>query len=66
MSRREALQTLGLAGLGMALLSGLCGLPLGRLQRAPKILGACLLAVGALSVSAGSWWGFTAAERLLR
>jgi hypothetical protein len=49
---------------GMALLSALCGVPLARLQRAPKLLAACLLAVGVLSVSAGAWWGFSAAERL--
>ena len=60
---------IGLFGLGsvvgMALLTGLCGLPLGRLQQAPKVFAACLLGVGVLSVSAGSWWGFVAASRLL-
>lgn len=49
---------------GMALLSGLCGVPLARLQRAPKMMAACLLATGLLSVSAGAWWGLSAAERL--
>jgi len=49
---------------GMGLLSGLCGVPLARLQRAPRLMAACLLGVGVFSVSAGSWWGFSAAERL--
>lgn len=51
---------------GMALLSALCGVPLARLQRAPKLMAACLLGVGVLSVSAGAWWGISAAERLFR
>ena len=49
---------------GMTLLSALCGLPLAKLQRAPKLMAACLLGVGVLSVSAGAWWGLSAAERL--
>ena len=49
---------------GMSLLSALCGVPLARLQRAPKLMAACLLGVGVLSVSAGAWWGLTAAQRL--
>ncbi len=49
---------------GMAMLSALCGVPLAALQRAPKRMAACLLGVGILSVSAGAWWGLTAAERL--
>jgi ABC-type nickel/cobalt efflux system permease component RcnA len=49
---------------GMAMLSALCGLPLAKLQRAPKRMAACLLGVGVISVSAGAWWGFSAAERL--
>jgi ABC-type nickel/cobalt efflux system permease component RcnA len=50
---------------GMATLTGLFGVPLGRLQKAPKVLAACLLAVGVLSVAAGAWWGVVAANRLL-
>lgn len=49
---------------GMAMLSGLCGVPLARLQRAPRLMAACLLAIGLLSVGAGAWWGLSAAERL--
>ena len=59
---------IGLFGLGsvvgMALLTGLFGLPLGRLQRTPKVLAACLLAVGVVSVVAGGLWGLAALERL--
>ncbi len=50
---------------GMAMLSALCGFPLARLQRAPRVMAALLLAVGILSVGAGAWWGIRAAERLL-
>ena len=42
----------------------LCCLPLRRLQHAPKVLAACLLAVGTLSFSTGAGWGLTAAQRL--
>ncbi len=60
---------IGLFGLGsvvgMALLTGLFGLPLGRLQRAPRVLAGCLGGVGVLSVGAGAWWGGCAVERLL-
>ena len=50
---------------GMTLLTAACGVPLARLQRAPRVLTACLLAVGLVSIAAGGWWGFSAAERLL-
>lgn len=50
---------------GMAALTALCGVPLARLRRAPKLMTACLLGVGVLSVGAGAWWGLSAAERLL-
>jgi len=49
---------------GMSMLSALCGFPLARLQRAPRMMAALLLAVGILSVGAGAWWGISAAERL--
>ena len=50
---------------GMAMLTALCGVPLARLQRAPKLMTGFLLAAGVLSVSVGAWWGVNAAERLL-
>lgn len=50
---------------GMAMLSALWGAPLAKLQRAPKMMAACLLGVGIVSVSSGAWWAFNAAERLL-
>jgi hypothetical protein len=49
---------------GMAVLSALCGMPLARLQRAPKQMAALLLGIGMLSLGTGAWWGLTAAGRL--
>ncbi len=49
---------------GMAMLSALCGVPLAKLQRAPRLMAACLLGIGVLSVCTGAWWTLGAAERL--
>lgn len=50
---------------GMAMLTALFGMPLAQLRKAPRLMALCLLVVGVLSVGAGAWWGFSAAERLL-
>lgn len=51
--------------LGMALISGVAGVPLERLARRPKAQSALLGAVGALSLVVGVCWGAMAIGRLL-
>lgn len=49
---------------GMALLTGLFGLPLGKLKQSPRVFAVCSLLVGLVSVGAGAWWSLGAAQRL--
>lgn len=51
--------------LGMAMLTGLVGVPLGRLARAPRLASRLLGAAGLLSVGVGTFWGVEAGARLL-
>lgn len=65
----ERLTTLALFGLGsvlgMALLTGVLGVPLARLARSPKLAAAALGVVGLVSSTFGVWWGVEASRRLL-
>jgi hypothetical protein len=49
---------------GMALLTGLAGVPLMRLARVPRVAAGLLAVAGALSVAVGGWWGAVSVERL--
>ena len=51
---------------GMALLTGLAGVPLMRLARAPRAAAALLLLSGAISTGVGAWWGALAMGHLLQ
>ncbi|MFZ5444438.1 MAG: urease accessory protein [Myxococcota bacterium] len=42
---------------GMALLTGLAGLPLARLARSPRLATALLFVTGVVSTGIGAWWG---------
>ncbi|HEY0882318.1 MAG TPA: hypothetical protein VGD87_12335 [Archangium sp.] len=48
---------------GMSALTGLAGLPLMKLARAPKFAAAMLMVTGVLSTAVGAWWGFSALAR---
>ncbi|MBL8920347.1 MAG: hypothetical protein JNJ54_15880 [Myxococcaceae bacterium] len=50
---------------GMALLTGLAGLPLMRLARSPRVAVGLLSMAGVLSVSVGLWWGVASVRQLL-
>ena len=50
--------------LGMALLTGLAGVPLLRLARAPKVAAGLLGATGLLSITVGLWWAATSVRQL--
>ncbi len=50
---------------GMALLTGLLGVPLMRLTRVPKVAASLLAVTGTLSVGVGLFWGVVSLERLL-
>ncbi|GMU60983.1 MAG: hypothetical protein AMXMBFR34_27460 [Myxococcaceae bacterium] len=49
---------------GMALLTGLAGVPLMRVARAPRAAAALLGVAGALSVGVGAFWAFASAREL--
>ncbi len=67
-SSSERLAYIGLFGggsvVGMALLTGLAGVPLMRLARVPRAAAGLLAVAGALSVAVGGWWGAVSVERL--
>jgi high-affinity nickel-transport protein len=50
--------------LGMALLTGLAGVPLLRLSRTPRLAAALLGVAGLLSTGIGLWWGALASQQL--
>lgn len=50
---------------GMALLTGLAGVPLMRLARTPRLATSLLLAAGVVSTGVGAWWGLASGARLL-
>ncbi len=50
---------------GMGLLTGLAGVPLMRLARAPRLSAGLLLVTGLLSTGIGAWWGVTSLSHLL-
>jgi hypothetical protein len=50
---------------GMALLSGVVGIPLKGLARAPRLASGLLLLTGLLSTAVGSVWGYQSSARLL-
>ena len=50
---------------GMSLLTGLAGVPLMKLARAPKLAAALLLFTGSVSTATGAWWGWGAVQSLL-
>lgn len=50
---------------GMALLTGLAGVPLMRLARAPRVAAGLLAVAGLLSVGVGLWWGVASMQHLL-
>lgn len=50
---------------GMALLTGLAGLPLLRASRKPQTAAAILAIAGVASVVVGLWWGFASGRELL-
>ena len=49
---------------GMALLTGLAGVPLMRLVRAPRLAAGVLATSGLLSIGVGLFWGLTSAQQL--
>lgn len=49
---------------GMALLTGLAGVPLMRLVRAPRLAAGVLAMSGLLSIGIGLWWGLSSAQQL--
>ena len=49
---------------GMALLTGLAGVPLMRLVRAPRLAAGVLAMSGLLSIGVGLWWGLSSAQQL--
>lgn len=49
---------------GMALLTGLAGIPIMRLTRAPRLAAALMLGTGFLSTGIGTWWGVNAWQQL--
>lgn len=49
---------------GMALLTGLAGLPLMRLARVPRLATGVLALSGLLSVGVGLWWGLASVQQL--
>ena len=51
--------------LGMALLTGVAGVPLRRLGSHPRAAAMLLSVTGAVSVAVGGWWGVLSASRLL-
>lgn len=50
---------------GMALLTGLAGLPLMRIARAPRLASGLLLFTGLVSTAIGAWWGYASGVALL-
>ena len=50
---------------GMSLLTGLAGVPLMKLARAPRLAAALLLFTGFVSTAIGAWWGWGAMKQLL-
>jgi hypothetical protein len=50
---------------GMSLLTGLAGVPLMKLARAPRLAAGLLLVTGLISTSIGAWWGWAAMNQLL-
>jgi len=50
---------------GMALLTGLAGLPLMRVARSPRLASMLLGVTGCVSSLVGLWWGFDSGARLL-
>lgn len=65
----ERLSYIALFGIGsvvgMSLLTGLAGVPMMRLARAPRLAAALLLFIGMFSTGVGAWWGWTALQPLL-
>lgn len=49
---------------GMAMLTGLAGVPLMKLARSPRAMAALLLVTGMVSVVVGAWWGVESVSRL--
>lgn len=49
---------------GMAMLTGLAGVPLMRLARSPRATAALLLMTGVASMVIGTWWGVESLSRL--
>jgi hypothetical protein len=47
---------------GMSLLTGVAGVPLMRMARAPKVAAGVLMVTGVMSMVIGAWWGFGAAS----
>lgn len=50
---------------GMSLLTGLAGVPMMKLARAPRLAAGLLLATGLMSTGIGAWWGVSAVQGLL-
>jgi high-affinity nickel-transport protein len=50
---------------GMALLTGLAGVPLMKVSRMPKVATALLLVTGLVSTGIGAWWGVASLQSLL-
>ena len=50
---------------GMGALTGLAGVPLSRVARAPRIASGLLAVAGVVSLVIGTWWGYSSAARLL-
>lgn len=50
---------------GMSLLTGLAGVPVRRLARAPRLAASLLLCAGLVSTGIGIWWGWSAASHLV-
>lgn len=50
---------------GMALLTGLAGVPLMRLARSPRVAAGLLTVAGLLSVGVGLWWGAVSVRQLM-
>lgn len=48
------------SALGMALLTGLLGLPLGAAARSPRLARRVAIVTGSLSAAVGAWWGAAA------
>lgn len=49
---------------GMSLLTGLAGVPMMRVAKAPRLAAALLLVTGVVSTSVGAWWGWSALQQL--